>query len=246
MKKTKIIMGMPITVCIQNETNSLLFKKVFDYFKHIDKLFSTYKEDSLISKINRGFNPLYCSKEIQEILILSEKTKQETFGYFDVFKDGYLDPSGIVKGYAIWKAAQMLKEKGVINFYIEAGGDIQAHGDYKLQEQEGWQVGIRNPFNINQVVKRLNIKNKGVATSGRYIRGDHIYNPKTNRKADQILSLTVIGPNIYEADRFATAAFAMGRSGINFIQSLSGFDGYMIDNRGIATMTTNFEMYQDD
>jgi hypothetical protein len=48
---------------------------------------------------------------------------------------------------------------------------------------------------------------------------------------------------VHEADRFATAAFAMGREGINFIASLLGFEGMMIDNDGVATMTDGFEKY---
>ena len=52
-----------------------------------------------------------------------------------------------------------------------------------------------------------------------------------------------MGPNVLEADRFATAAFAMGREGIHFIESLKGFEGYAIDAKGIATMTSGFEVY---
>jgi thiamine biosynthesis lipoprotein len=58
-----------------------------------------------------------------------------------------------------------------------------------------------------------------------------------------IVGLTVIGPNIYEADRFATAAFAMGREGIMFIENLAGFEGYMIDQHGQATFTSHFTRY---
>jgi thiamine biosynthesis lipoprotein len=83
-----------------------------------------------------------------------------------------------------------------------------------------------------------------VATSGTYERGKHIYNPKTGKTAESdIASISIIGPNVYEADRFATAAFAMGREGINFIASLLGFEGMMIDNDGVATMTDGFEKY---
>jgi FAD:protein FMN transferase len=85
---------------------------------------------------------------------------------------------------------------------------------------------------------------EGVATSGTYIRGLHIYDPKKdNQPVNEIVSLTVIGPNIYEADRFATAAFAMGKNGINFIENLPGFEGYMVDNDKKATLTTGFEKY---
>ncbi len=55
--------------------------------------------------------------------------------------------------------------------------------------------------------------------------------------------MTVIGPDVYEADRFATAAFAMGRMGVAFVEGLDGFEGYMIDAQGIATYTSGFERY---
>jgi thiamine biosynthesis lipoprotein len=51
----------------------------------------------------------------------------------------------------------------------------------------------------------------------------------------------VIGPNVYDADRFATAAFAMGRNGIEFIEKLAGFEGYLIDQERQATYTSGFE-----
>ena len=54
-------------------------------------------------------------------------------------------------------------------------------------------------------------------------------------------SLTVIGPNVYEADRFATAAFAMGREGLRFIEEQPGLEGYMIDRSGMASYTSGFD-----
>ena len=57
------------------------------------------------------------------------------------------------------------------------------------------------------------------------------------------VSLTVIAPNVLEADRFATAAFAMGFKGIYFLEERSGLEGYLIDNTGLATMTTGFDSY---
>ena len=90
----------------------------------------------------------------------------------------------------------------------------------------------------------LSVSNRGVATSGTYVRGQHIYNPKqADRLITDIVGLTVIGPDIYEADRFATAAFAMGREGIHFIERLEGFEGYMIDRDGQATLTSGFTRY---
>jgi thiamine biosynthesis lipoprotein len=53
----------------------------------------------------------------------------------------------------------------------------------------------------------------------------------------------VIGKNVYEADKFSTPAFVMGRDGINFIDSLRDLEAYMITKDGIATMTRGFEEY---
>ena len=125
---------------------------------------------------------------------------------------------------------------------LRIGGDIQVAGTNS--QGQPWRVGIRNPFNPHEIVKVLAIGDCGVATSGTYIRGQHIYNPKSSgQPITEIVSLTVIGPNVYEADRFATAAFAMGRAGIFFIEQLEGLEGYMIDRHGQATLTSGFARY---
>jgi thiamine biosynthesis lipoprotein len=243
MKETRLLMGMPITVEIADaDAERDEIERVFAYFSHIDELFSTYKETSEISRINRGeVRPEEYSAEVRTILALSEETKRETSGYFDIRRDGLYDPSGIVKGWSIQNAAQMLRERGEHNFYIDAGGDIAVAG---RKDGNPWRVGIRNPFNRAENVKVLALSERGIATSGTAIRGQHIYNPHDpETPLLEVASLTVIGPNVYEADRFATAAFAMGRRGIYFIEQLDGFEGYMIDVGARATMTTGFERY---
>ncbi len=233
-------MGMPITVEVVDEHASQhMLEEVFSYFTRIDEQFSTYKETSEISKLNRK-EIAELSDEMHEVLMLAEKTKQETKGYFNIKKlDGTLDPSGIVKGWAINNAADLLMHCGATNFYIEAGGDIQTHGTAADGAQ--WSVGIKNPFNKNEIVKVIYPRGRGVATSGSYERGSHIYNPHSPTDIlSDIISITVVGPNVLEADRFATAAFAMGRAGVQFIEQLAGFEAYSIDKDGIATMTSNF------
>jgi thiamine biosynthesis lipoprotein len=239
MKKTNLIMGMPITIEVQDPVISQKdIDEIFQYFTYVDEVFSTYKPMSEISLINRGIlDKEKYSKDMKEVLDLSEETKKVTNGYFEIFHKGTLDPSGLVKGWAVYKASKMLKDKGLHTFYIDAGGDIQAEG-------KPWSVGIRNPFNETEIIKVLSIKDKGVATSGTYNRGHHVYNPLSDRvHIDGVVSITIIGPNVYEADRFATAAFAMGKQGINYIEKLSGFEGYMIDVNGVATFTSLFEEY---
>ena len=90
----------------------------------------------------------------------------------------------------------------------------------------------------------LALTDRGIATSGTAIRGQHIYDPyRHDKPLMDVVSITIIGPDIYDADRFATAAFAMGRQGIQFIETLAGFEGYMIDMSARATFTSGFERY---
>ncbi len=248
MLQTKLLMGMPISVEVVDSVASpaataAAIEDVFAYFQYVDSTFSTYKPESEIMHINRGQLVLQdASDDMQLVFALADQTKNETDGYFDIARDGGYDPSGLVKGWAIFNAAERLRERGFQNFYVDAGGDIQPSG----VNAEGlpWRVGIRNPFNMAEIVKVIGVTDQGVATSGTYIRGQHIYNPKTDGTlVTDVVSLTVIGPNIYEADRFATAAFAMGEDGIYFIEGLAGFEGYMIDQHGQATLTSGFEDY---
>jgi FAD:protein FMN transferase len=241
VRATRILMGMPITVDVVGASDSCLLDWVFAYFDEVDRRFSTYKPDSEISAINQGrlVRSDY-SDEMREVLALAEATKCETDGYFDIRKsDGSLDPSGIVKGWAIRDAAAILVDAGVRDFFIDAGGDIQSSG--KNASGEEWSVGIRNPFNETEIIKIVYPHGRGVATSGNYVRGQHIYDPHApDAPPADIVSLTVIGPDVLEADRFATAAFAMGKLGIEFIEDMPGLEGYVVNGSGRATLTSGF------
>jgi len=247
MREVRFIMGMPVIIDIKdNSASREIIGRVFDYFVYVDEKFSTFKETSEITKINKGLlKPENYSQDMKLIFDLSEITKLETQGFFDIVnREGKFDPSGIVKGWAIFEANKILVKEGMKHFYVEAGGDIQVHGSNDTKSS-GWSVGIRNPFNVKEIIKSVHLKHsEGIATSGSYERGNHIYNPKNHQETmAEIVSLTVIGPNVYQADRFATAAFAMQREGIGFIEKLDGFEGYMVDKNQVATMTSHFEKY---
>ncbi len=236
-------MGMPVTLIIEDNIASPdIFDQAYAYFSSVDETYSPYKSSSEVSRINAGLAESNRSPGMQEIMRLCKDTSTATNGYFDAWHQGKFDPSGLVKGWAINNSAKLLRGLGCRNYYVEAGGDIQVSGLNAAGEP--WQIGIRNPFDRQQNVKVLSVTTQGIATSGLYIRGEHIYNPLNDgAPLKDVASLTVIGPNIYEADRFATAAFAMGAGGIRFIDALPGFEAYMIDNAGVATLTRGFERY---
>ena len=113
---------------------------------------------------------------MREVLALAEQTRRETDGYFDIRTPaGTLDPSGIVKGWAIRNAAALVARSGARDYFVDAGGDIQSAGHNG--EGKAWRVGIRNPFDQAEIIKVVEPRGKGVATSGTYVRGQHIYDP---------------------------------------------------------------------
>jgi FAD:protein FMN transferase len=231
-------MGMPVTVEIiaQGAKADNVIQKVFDYFIEVDKRFSTYKSNSEISRINKGLlKKENYSGQMKEVLQLSEEWKSKTDGYFDIkTPGGLLDPSGLVKGWAILNASRIIDQAGFKNYFVSAGDDIQIKG--KNKNQKPWSVGIRHPVKKDKLVKVLHLTDRGIATSGNYIRGNHIYNPHSPKSANQIVSLTVIGPNIYLADIYATACFAMGKPGLIFLENL-------INSGAVATWTSGFDKY---
>ncbi len=243
MRQTRDIMGMPVIVEIVGGDEAAL-EAVFAYFRGIDEQFSPYKKESEVSRLSDGrLAKSAASREMREVLLLAEQTKRETNGYFDIYTpSGSFDPSGLVKGWAIQKAAQLLHDRGHHNFWVEAGGDIQTSG--RNAEGGEWSAGIRNPFNSSEIVKVVYPRGAGIATSGTYVRGSHIYDPHLGAPVrSELVSLTVIGKNVYEADRFATAAFAMGRDGMYFIEQHPELEGYAIDVQCRATLTSGFAGY---
>ena len=245
MRETRIIMGMSISLVVPDaQARPQDLDAVFAEFTAVDMQFSPFKSESEICRLNRGeLNEEDLTPRMREILALCEETKQKTGGYFDIVRpDGTIDLCGMVKGWAIKNAARQLADMGLSNFCVAAGGDIQCHG--LNDEGEEWTVGIRSPFTQDEIVKVLQPMGRGVATSGNYIRGDHIYNPHTGHfGTDNIVSLTVIGCDVLEADCYATAALAMGREGIYFIERTPGLEGYEIDASGTARMTSGLKKY---
>ncbi len=240
-------MGMPVTIdVVDSSVTANDLNRIFDYFVYIDQTFSTYKPQSEIMRYNRGeVTDASASPDMATILTLAELTKSQTDGYFDIGQPGHYDPSGVVKGWAIQQAANQLLDAGFENFSIEAGGDMQVHGHNRSGQP--WHVGIRNPFKPSENVKILVVTDCGVATSGTYERGEHIYNPKAGyTPTAELVSLTVVGPNICDADRYATAAFAMGQKGLPFIENLPNYEAYGIHHSGTGIMTTHFNSLCND
>lgn len=249
MKLARVIMGMPITIEVVGGKERRVKEAIEAAFGRLDwydHSFSTYKPDSEISRINRGeLKWTEADTVVQQVLAECDKMRGWTGGYFDMRRPGGgIDPSGLVKGWAIARAAETLESHGSGNNYcVEAGGDIVTSGHN--QQGQPWAVGIRNPLKPDEIVKILRLKDGAVATSGTYERGEHIYDPHTGRPANSLASVTVVGPEIVQADIAATAGFAMGGSAAVWLALQPGLEAYVIDHDGTATFTDGLARYLD-
>ena len=121
-----------------------------------------------------------------------------------------LDPSGLVKGWAVARAGDMLRAAGASTFFVNAGGDVldRAAGPTATDGLAG-----RHPASVGTRPGRggaARSPTPRVATSGRYERGDHVIDPRTGRPATGLASVTVVGPDLAIADAYATAAVVLG------------------------------------
>src|SRR3954447_12654745 len=105
------IMGMPIQIDVRDD--GIDVEPAFAWLTHVDETFSPYKPDSEINRLDRGELRLQdCSPEVDEVLTRCLALERETRGFFHVRATGRLDPSGLVKGWAVAGAADRLPAGG--------------------------------------------------------------------------------------------------------------------------------------
>jgi thiamine biosynthesis lipoprotein len=235
-------MGMPVVVDLRDrQVAGETVDDVFAWLRLVDERFSTYKADSEISRIDRGeLAPEDAHPDVRGVLDRCEWLRVETGGYFDARADATrrLDPSGLVKGWSVDRAADILDTAGATNYAINAGGDMRLRGG--ALPQAAWRVGIQHPLERNRVAAVLETRDLAVATSGAYERGDHVLDPHTQRPPTGVLSVTVVGPDLAAADAYATAAFAMGPRGAEWTAGLPGYEAMTIFADGRVLRTPRF------
>lgn len=119
---------------------------------------------------------------------------------------------GIAKGYAIDRACEVLKGKGIENALVDIGGDLRAIGS------KSWTIGIIDPRIEGKLLGVIQLENSAIATSGDYKRYHllgaerihHIINPKTGEPARDSISVTVVAEDCLSADALSTGVFVAG------------------------------------
>ena len=228
--RTHAVMGTMASVHVHDDADPHVVDAAIDAMwselDRLEEIFSTFRPSSEICRINRReLHLLDASPEVIEVVDACTWLEHASDGAFRARRPGddEIDPAGYVKGWATELAAKSLDRAGLQNWYVSVGGDIQTRGT--AGDRSAWRVAIADANSIDPRAVRAMVEVVGdaVATSGTAARGRHLWDTRVGRPAEELASMTVVGPHLTWADAFATAAFVMGLDGIEWV---ARFDGY--------------------
>jgi FAD:protein FMN transferase len=243
-RRVEQIMGMPVSIALRGrhaETPEALraCESVFAELRQVDRVFSTYRDDSAVSRLSRGELRLAdCPPEVAEVVALARAAQQQSAGAFSVHLPGpdgrrRFDPSGVVKGWAVQRAARLLTTLDDTDVCLSAGGDMVCR--VTDPDRPPWRVGIENPADPRSVLAVLPVRSAAVATSGTTHRGQHLVDGRTGQPVTGVASVTVIAFSLTWADIDATAAYAHGAPAAEWLRTRPGRSGFIVWPDGTTT-----------
>ena len=238
------VMGLPISLALRgrhtdDRAADGAWAEAMATLHDVDRVFSTYRADSCVSRLGRGEVALgSCPPEVAEVLALGELAREQSSGAFDVRRPGpdgvpVLDPSGVVKGWAVERAVRPLLGLDDTDVCLSAGGDMVCR--VADPGRPAWRIGIEHPHDPTRLVAVVPVRDGAVATSGLAHRGAHLVDARTGRVPVALASVTVVAASLTWADIDATAAFALGQDGPEWLAARPGRSGLVVWADGSAT-----------
>ena len=225
------VMGTVFSLDVPDELAPGTLERIAARLHGLDALLSTYRPDSEVSRLGRGELALgACSPDVREALSLCEAARGATGGLFDARAGGGLDPSGVVKGWAVEQALALLVGGGSTRHSVNGGGDV-AVGSGPAPGRP-WRVGVADPFRPGRLLGAVRVEQEGVATSGTAERGTHVLDPRTGAPVTALVSATVIGPSLLLADVLATAALVAGPRAPDLLDAHPDHDWLLVSRDG--------------
>ncbi|QNG39459.1 FAD:protein FMN transferase [Geodermatophilaceae bacterium NBWT11] len=213
--------------------------EVMTELRDVDRVFSTYRADSAVSRLGRGEITVEdCPPEVAEVLALAAAAERDSDGAFSAWLPGTdgtrrLDPSGVVKGWATERAAAWLAQLPETDFCLSAGGDLTC----RTLDPAGppWRIGIEHPADPGRVLAVLPVATGAVATSGTAHRAAHLVDARTGRAPTGTAQVTVWGDSLTAADIDATAAYALGTDAASWLATRRGRSALVVGSDGSTT-----------
>jgi len=191
-------------------------------------------------------------EEIEEVLPLADYRNVRVEGKRVRFLKANMGVTlgAIAKGYAVDRAVEVLRERGVEHALVNAGGDIKALGD--KSKNVPWRIGVRDPRKKDKFLTVVKLEGRAVATSGGYERHiggkmnvSHIINARTGYPSQGTLSATVIASNTVDADALSTTLFLLGaEEGVRLIEKLDGVEALLVTEDGQTVRSSGFYYYE--
>ncbi|HEY2221115.1 FAD:protein FMN transferase [Actinomycetospora sp.] len=243
-RRVEHVMGMPVSVALRGRHTrdgpaDAAWAAVLAVLREADRMFSTYRADSVVSAIRRGELAVTdAPAEVHEVLAVARRAERATDGAFSVWRPGpdgapALDPSAVVKGWAVERAAAALVALADTDFCLSAGGDMvcrAVHGP-------PWRVGIEDPQDPARLLAAVPVADAAVATSGTAHRGAHLVDARTGERPVAVAQVTVIASSLTWADVDATAAYALGEQAARWLGRRVGRTGLVVWADGTTTTT---------
>ena len=134
-RRVEHVMGMPISLALRgrhagDRYGEAAWVRALAVLHEADRVFSTYRPDSFVSRLGRGeVTVADCPPEVGEVLALGELARVQSGGAFDLRRRDVegrqvLDPSGVVKGWAVHRAAHAFDVLADTDVCVSAGGDL--------------------------------------------------------------------------------------------------------------------------
>ena len=241
-RRVEHVMGMPISLALRGRhahgpPADDAWAAVLASLRAADATFSTYRADSVISRIRGGELDLAdAPEEVHEVLDIGARVERASDGAFSVWLPGpdgrpALDPSGVVKGWAVERAAAALRALDDTDFCLSAGGDMVC----RAGQGAPWRIGIEDPHDPGRVLAVVPVRDGAVATSGTAHRGAHLVDARSGRPPRAVAQVTVICSSLTWADVDATAAYALGDQAATWLGQRHGRTGLVVWTDGSTT-----------
>jgi len=236
------VMGTTVSIDVRDPTvGSEALEAAVRTLREHEARFTPFRPDSEIKRLERQELSLAdAHPDVREVLDACTVLRSESDGAFDVWRDGRLDPSGYVKGWAAERAADVLRAVGARSFALNIGGDIVCAGG--RAPGSPWRVGVRHPEDPARMIVVLGVITGAVATSGLYERGEHVVDARTGEAPTSWRSITVLAPDLASADAIATAALAMGEEGPTWAATRFGCEVAAIDAAGLLWTSAGIDL----
>tara|TARA_R110002072_G_scaffold90500_5_gene202431 strand:- start:1746 stop:2759 length:1014 start_codon:yes stop_codon:yes gene_type:complete len=196
--------------------------------------------------------------ELSEVMYSIGMEKVQTHESFIQKQLGkvHIDVSSIGQGYSVARLAELLDKKGITNYLVEIGGELQTRG--QKPQMQPWRIAIERPLpeatGFQKVITIATQSPTAIMTSGTYRhyyddsgkRYSHILDARTGAPVTHsTVSVTVIHESPTIADAWSTALLCLGtQEGLKLAEE-NNLSVFFIDQTNSGIEETSSDLFRN-